>query len=463
MKLFDNVSIATEVIDHQMNNQKFKDELISQIQQIKDKLEAGIYKSNNDIIDNNIEIAKIVDLILKRTGLKLQFLKLSATENYINSCNAFIHTFINNYMNPLLPFMLKSYIYDYVQGNENIKEKNNYSKETFETLQKYKNAKITVDLKNAKISGKISEYSHLTFVDFKGFFKITKATAGEVAGTLMHELGHAFAYIEFSNKIAVINQALYNIATKKKTEDKNKVFEIAYADLSKIDDKVTEKDIENMISDNTIIASFALYKFIAKNTHYENLLLDPTDNNSYYNSETMADVFAVRMGFAEEMNTMSVKDHKSDRNMYAYQNIRFIFITTIVFAVFGIVGMFGWLVFRLVMDILISSLMLNFSDIYKNNKERIQKNYNELVDSLKHTELSNDTKRDVINSLTNMKIAIDAIFVKPSSVGEKLVLAVAKNARIGRSYEYQQDLLEKLASNELFVKSVELELQQKGA
>jgi hypothetical protein len=469
MKLFEHVSIATEVIDHQLNDKKFKDELIEQFQQIKNKLDSGVYISNNDIISNGLEIGKIKNLILKRIGINLEFKKLNFEESRKWTNNASILAIKYNYMNPLLTFNVKEIVHKYSINTE-LNEIDQYIKEDFDMMQRLKDVKSTVDLKNAKITGKINEHPHITIVDFKGFFKNVKVTPGELAAILMHEVGHAFTYLENTNKIVTINQALYNIANKKKTMDKAKVFKIAFADLSKIDGTVTDKDIEQMLSDNSIIASFALYKFIAKNTNLESLLADPVDKNSYYNSENMADVFATRFGFGQELaNGLSKAYNKDGEGRYHTEDtflllslttILSILAMSVILFISGMVIVTGAAVLTIIS---VFTAILDERNKYKKADIRFQKIYNELVDSLKYIEMSNVEKKNIIMQLRQIKLNIDIVFVAPTPITEKLVLAVAKNSRTNMSYDYQQDILEKLASNELFVKSVELELLHKGA
>jgi hypothetical protein len=99
--------------------------------------------------------------------------------------------------------------------------------------------------------------------------------------------------------------------------------------------------------------------------------------------------------------------------------------------------------------------------VYKYDKERLQKIYNQSVDSIKQLGLAGIDKQAAVESLKSMKQIIDSL---PSDVTtlNRISHILSSKARVGRAYGIQQDTLEKIASNELFVKAIELELLSKG-
>lgn len=218
MGIFQHVdNIATEVIDHQYNNDEFKASLIEVVSTILQKLEAGIYKSSFDVVKNNTEISKIVDLIKKRTGVKLNFTRDKELIE-MNTGNAVVLSFSNNIFNPMIKPGTKS---DYFEMDIMSAGKG-FEESIKEQIEKMQTTPCSVDTKTGRISGGYADLSFTIVVDFLGLSKIYKFTAAEIAATIIHEVGHVFSFLHFNNKISIINSAIYNIYSQGNTDDVNK-------------------------------------------------------------------------------------------------------------------------------------------------------------------------------------------------------------------------------------------------
>lgn len=456
MKLFD--SISFESIDQQYNNDVFKNQLIAVIAAIYEKIDAGIYKNTYDIVSNEIETKKIVDIIYKRTGIKLHFDK---NKKHINEAyrNAMVYFYRFNYLGSLLTIGEKAYFMEYELPKEVAQVEEALKKE----LDKLKKNETIVNTKTGSISGGYSNIAHDIIVDFYNLYKTDKLTPEEVAAIIMHEVGHCFTWIQFTNKINSLNQALYNIHSIKNKEDKDKVFTLAYTQLKSIDSTITEKQVKNMVEGNIITSSYAYYDFICRNTNLRNLIVSLMAINEDFNKETLADTYAARMGFASALITGMLKSYKHDRiisNIYAIFDTLIIILITAAIAVSGgsLVAL-SFLLFRFIITLLDVSDNINNQYTYKQIKERFQKIYNEAVDSIKDID-NKDFKREQLQSLRILRGMIDKL-PKDAGLLSKIYLALNEDSRYFKAYEYQQDVLEKLASNELFVKAIELELSLK--
>lgn len=463
-------NIATEVIDHQYNNDEFKASLIEVISTILQKLEAGIYKSSFDVVKNGTEISKIVDLIKKRTGVKLNFTRDKELIE-MNTGNAVVLSFSNNIFNPMIKPGTKS---DYFEMDIMSAGKG-FEESIKEQIEKMQTTPCSVDTKTGRISGGYADLSFTIVVDFLGLSKIYKFTAAEIAAVIIHEVGHVFSFLHFNNKISIINSAIYNIYSQGNTDDINKKYSVVYKELKAIDDKVTEKQIEDMVKGNSITASIAYFDFIVRNTSVENLLTGLSAKNHGFNAETVADQFAVRMGFGDSI--FGALNKSTGRKFPVW--VKFIahcivlkIIMTVYYIAYAII--FGFLIgisvfipgFAITAVAIIMAFKYISDDIkdsdntYKHKKERLQKIINETIDSLKNVK-DTEFKQSTIESIKIMKSIVKGLPNEHGAIA-KVALMINKNARLEVGYSIQQDLLERIASNELFVKAVELELQSKG-
>lgn len=471
MGIFQHVdNIATEVIDHQYNNDEFKASLIEVVSTILQKLEAGIYKNTFDVVKNATEIDKIVDLIKKRTGIKLNFTRDKELIE-INTGNAVVLSFSNNIFNPMIKPGTKS---DYFEMDIMSAGKG-FEESIKEQIEKMQTTPCSVDTKTGHISGGYADLSFTIVVDFLGLSKIYKFTAAEIAATIIHEVGHIFSFLHFNNKISIINSAIYNIYSQGNTDDINKKYSVVYKELKAIDDKVTEKQIEDMVKGNSITASIAYFDFIVRNTSVENLLTGLSAKNHGFNTETVADQFAVRMGFGDSifgaLNKCTGRKFPVWLKFIAYCVLMKVIITFYCFGYSIILGLLTGLYaiipgFAVTITAIIMAFKYISDDIqssdntYKYKKERLQKIINETIDSLKNVR-DTEFKQSTIESIKIMKSIVKGLPNEHGAIA-KATLMINKNARLEAGYSIQQDLLERIASNELFVKAVELELQSKG-
>jgi hypothetical protein len=195
VKLFNAVdSLAIETIDHQHNNDVFKNELIGAIQSILDKIDNDIYKNVEEASANCLEHEKIRNTIFKRTGILVKFLPIVGLELLAYRNNAavrplrvnLVHALDNLNLKKLLSRELQTDHYDYITKE---------IKPTIDTLSKTKG---TVDAKTGRLGGSYSDIENDILVDFYGLYKNVKMSAPEIAAVIMHEIGHVFTRSQFT-------------------------------------------------------------------------------------------------------------------------------------------------------------------------------------------------------------------------------------------------------------------------
>lgn len=465
MKLFGG-NIATETIDHQYNNDIFKNELITAIQSILDKIDSDIYRNRIEASSGCLEHMKIKDIIFKRTGIFIKFLSLGdpGASDFYN--NAAVNPCRVNIFSTLQHLDMKNVILQYFTKKD-IDAINNYMQPKIDALSKDQG---TVDAKTGRLGGVYSKIENDCYIDFYGLYKNSRMTAGEIAAILMHEVGHVFTWTQFSNKLSMVNQTLQHIYNHRATTDSDKLFKLAYSKLKDIDRDITETEVKSMISGNTISATYNNYLFLLKNLDLNNLLLDLNASNVNTNSETIADIYSVRMGFGLEFINAMDKMNKSFAKKIFYVSSALCVILISIFAIAALlpsVSIMG--VYSLLFMYVVSGMTMIECNIYKEqggliykyDKERMQKVYNQLVDSVKDLSLKGEDKQRNLESLKTIKTLLDAL---PSDIStlDRISHILSSKARVARAYSVQQDILEKIANNDLFVKAVELELTSKG-
>lgn len=157
----------------------------------------------------------------------------------------------------------------------------------------------TLDLKNGRVGGiysKIPAEIHFSF----NYTKRAGLTAAEFGAILMHEVGHCFLAFEFMGRTYRASQVLAALHQVQTGRDDSFTFEDAITALAtslEYDSKENiERDlrIENDIARRSIVFG-RVWQDLATDFGYQE-----TAASSY---ERLADNFAARYGFAEEMTT----------------------------------------------------------------------------------------------------------------------------------------------------------------
>lgn len=319
--------------------------------------------------------------------------------------------------------------------------------------------KGSIDLNKAKVSGMFSKYIHSLYISFFINFFIDKLTPAEVTGIILHELGHAFTFYEYSARLNETNQVMSNVARELlKPEDKRDTSYV-YQTFKNVD-SITDEEIDDLINskDQTVMGNklavfFIMYYFSETKT----------DTYGKTSAEQLADQFATRFGYGRPLllalDKIS-KDYDPERSsavrkvLMATQiaTLTALSIVTIAGVVFPVISAISaFIIYSLIRSSGDDVRPMNYDDLTARYK-RIR---SDIIQQLKSKELTKEDTQSLIDSIQSIDLIISEM--RPfSGLFRSLANFLFSSAKqSNRDIEYQK-LMESLASSDLFVKSAEL-------
>jgi hypothetical protein len=337
-----------------------------------------------------------------------------------------------------------------------------YLKDEKKILTESLGSKGTVDLKEGRVEGIFETYVHTLYLDLNILFKVYRLTADEATAIVLHELGHAFTYYEYSNRLSNTNQLLAQLANDihngdDKPEERTYIFKELANHLH-----LSEKEVSELYNstDNLILGGniFKLYikeiKSLRQNTKYDET-----------NSESLADNFAVRQGYAKPLVTGLDKlyTYTEYKNDFVYATVlttdifyNIIYTPAIIVAMFMNSPVLGSFFLLLFIGTFILGGDLSFKDMtYDVLKQRYTRIRQGLVGALKNDDLDKEQVAEILNGLDEIDDVIrdtrDYMTIK-----EKVMRVISPFSRgIAKDMSHQQ-MLEELGNNDLFIESARL-------
>ena len=431
------VKLAMEMIDFQLHD-SFGSDLEMILSELQKKIIEKTYSSGSSIAESK-EVRDIETLIFDRFGMKCKI--------QTNKLDAAILPFYSN----------RNHIFlnKFFRGNVSIKEQNSI-------LKNANGKKGTVDLKKAKLGGIFSEYTNIVYMHFRNLFSEMKMSVPEVAAVLLHELGHGFYVCEYTDRLETTNQVLENAAKEITSKNDKKDLSYIYRELKSVNPKITEEETEKLLSGNKVIAGYTWFKVVV-GTVEEQLLNCKYSETSF---EQGADNFASRFNYGRELIQALDKLHtyyktpEKNRGMNFYLSFSSLFsfvvftvasaisVFTGVIPVALLYGLLAFLVFRVTGE--------DYKDYtYDELKIRYKRIRNESVNLLKDLDLPSDRVEVILEDIRIADRAIDEAF-KFSSPLSKIANFIFTPARHAKASITEQQLMEELAFNDLFVHSAEL-------
>lgn len=431
--------IAMEVIDFQNNS--FGIELETLVVSLVDKIKNNIYKKDTDVF-NSDEVDHLVKVIFNRTGIRVTF--------YTNRSIAAILPFYSNIHNILLDKFSRGFVF--VEDQEKILNKSN-------------NKKGYVDLAKAKVGGIFSEYENHLFINFKELSVTYGLTSSEIVAVILHELGHAFYVCEYADRLESNNQVLVNVANEILNKKKEKNLTYIYSELKKVNKKVTEEQVDKLVHGNRIIAGYTWFKLIIEVAGLDNLTQMKNDKYDETSFEQLADNFAARFNYGRQLMTGLDKLHSTE---FSYEKNR----SWIIFAelrsfitYFGgaalTIGLFSISIPASLFMCMIVFLMLftdgeNFKDYtYDELKIRYKRSRHQYVEMLKRMDLDKKIAANIIEDIYALDEIINNTYQYSTLFNKLSNLLFSTNRNAINSIKEQQ-LLEDLVHNDLFIKSAQL-------
>jgi len=432
-------SIAIEVIDFQDNSFGIKLEAI--VSKLKESLDKKVYKTVTDL-ENSSELSELAGLIFARLGISVKFVT-------------------NNALAAILPFYSNKhhiFIDKFFRGNFSIEDQDKLLKDA-------NNKKGTVDLKHAKVGGIFSEYKHNLYMNFNDLFYVINLNPTEVTAIMLHELGHAFYACEYSDRIESINQVLANVAKELNPKKKEKDLTYIFKELKTINDKITEEDVDIIVNGNRVIAGYKWFKAIIDSDKIN--IASQMNNDKYDQSsfEQLADGFASRFSYGKSLIIALDKIHSkhgsaaTSTSLYvisqmletAYLILMIVAPLVLISSSFPLAVMLGVLNIFTFYTLGDSGKDLTYDAL----KDRYKRVRNEYISFIKDAGLPDNEIKDALQAI----YAIDAVMNdtrKYISIINKISNFIFPSNRKARNAIEEQQLLESMANNELFLKAAEL-------
>lgn len=420
--------IALEMIDFQDNSFGI------QIEAIVSKIQIAI--NEGELFVN--ETAELQSLIFKRTGLRV----VLVTDTTLAA---------------ILPFYSNKhsiFIADLFKGNFPIKDQD-------KILNQSHDKKGYVDIKKAKVSGVFSEYTNRLWINFSMLFNHYSASPGEVTAILLHELGHAFSVCEYSDRLESNNQILANVAIEIMSAKKEKDLSYIYRELSKVNKNTTEEEVETLVNGNKVIAGYTWFKTVIGSVSSQ------TSNGKYDETsfEQLADNFSARFGYGRQLITVLDKLHdyfgNPEKNK-TWNSLRH--ISTALFSYFYLaltafslsaifpIGLYLSLVGFIVLMVSGENFKDYTYDELKIRYKRIRREYVELIKTL---DIPSEELKTILDNIYFMDNIVNNTHRYNSIVSKIANVLFSSNRKANQAIQEQQ-LLEELAMNDLFISAATL-------
>lgn len=412
-----------------------------QLESIVDKIRIGVIQEEYPSYDHLIRSGHIKALeqtIFNRTGLQMEIV-------VSQDAAAILSFFINKQSIFLKP---------YWRGQEfSIKEQQ-------EIIDSAHNKKGFIDLKKAKVGGIFSEYKNKLFLNFHILAGEYQLTTTEIVAIMLHEVGHAFYMCEFSDRLESTNQILANVA-KELLHKKEKNLNYVYRELKSIDDTITEQAVEEIVNGHKVIAGYKLFKMVLNST-FSQMSNAKYDETAF---EQLADHFPTRFGYGRALITGLDKlqtyfDNKEKFSSSNFFNILMITIDKIKHLLLLISLPFPLMIVYATIFMLFLTVMVRISgdDIrdytYDTTKQRYKRIRAVYIDNIKSSNLTKEEMKAALDTI----YFIDNIITSASpynTLYSKVANVLFSNARNTSNDIREQQLLEDLAFNDLFLRSAE--------
>lgn len=358
----------------------------------------------------------------------------------------------------IMPFYSnKNHIFlnEIFRGRPNLTDQN-------KLLKQLDQKKGSVNLEKATVGGIFSEYDHPLYLNFHTLIGQFKLSSTEITTVMLHELGHAFYACYYSDRTDRTNQVLAGVVRHLHANETGDI-EYVYRELSKVSSKIPKEEIDKMLNGPRTVAGAAFFKVVSEIVRAQTT--DDTYNETAF--EQRADNFASRFGYGkplilslEKLSAGSGEKNIATRTFVHLLNASlllvlcfFLGITVLAANVLGIIvfGFYTHLFFLLSRE--------DYRDYtYDDLKFRYLRVRQDMIDQLK--EIKED--KEVVKKMLDGIYAIDEA-IKSTAVVRTLPSVISNfifsGARQAAKSVKEQQLMEALASNELFVKSAELSLK----
>ena len=432
-----------EMIDYQDN--KFGIHLESILTSLQSKIQNNTYRANKDIRDSH-EVDELKKAIYKRLGIKVKVVTNSILAAVLPFYPASHHIFLDEFWRG--------------RAHNELPDQAKLIKEAEKSVG-------YINLDKAQLGGVFSEYENTLYMNFYDLFITYKLTVPETVAVMLHELGHIFYACEYSDRMNTTNQVLAEVTKTLSSKDREKKLNYIFKNLQSINHDVTEADVEQIVNGNKIVAGYAFFKVVMGSVASQ-MKESKYDETSF---EQSADNFAARFQYGKPLVTGLDKLMIAGFSPEKLHDARvFSGIMNSILLVFMLVGFIGTMVTGLFPLTLLLGFFIyvifnmsgekNKDYTYDELRIRYSRIRNEYVGMLKKLDLTDDAiKRQV-------KDILDTIVIIDNTINDtqqyKTIFNILGNLffsanRNAQNAIKEQQLLESLAFNDLFIKSAQLQ------
>lgn len=388
---------------------------------------------NKEDADNSKEVKNIQAIVLSFTGLPIQL--------------RFSHFTCGNIRYPELKF---NHIFNFDQEDADSVA---MIKEALSTIQ-YAQREITIDLRNSKVTGFKAHNPTILTLGYKNVLLNKSLSVGNIVAIFLHEIGHMFVNLEFTNRFITTNQflALMSKSLLNKDSVSTRKLILKQAGKTLADDEKAFDSLEE-ITDQKIITTVFIDRSFKKAA--SELGIGVYDETS---CESLADQFVARHGYGRQLiEALHFIDSKTDFQRKSIIG-QFIFNAKTLIP-FALVTLYPLSVltysFIFALSVFISgSDNKDFS--YPNVKTRYKRIREQEVENLKLSILDKSSLTERLTTIEKMDTIISKLNDNDEDIFEKIHLFFSKKSRdVKAAIQLQRDL-EELSANNLFVASAKL-------
>lgn len=348
----------------------------------------------------------------------------------------------------LVPTLARGNVLNRMEFGKFLEKNFDANKVSFLNLEK----KGWIDPATSRVGGAFSEVNFSLYLG-EAFLFGKEFTIEEAAAVILHEVGHAYTFIQFIVDTVVVNSVLQRTYQELTNADADKKVKII---LTKAADDLTMKNREWLESiENNTDNEIAFKVFVTA------VQIEPRnmDNKRFFNmdaAEELADIFAARHGAGRAIITLRSKFQLQPPQSYGIMASiawSLVGICLIPVAPAALVLTYFGIVFAIVGSVSAASA----NDI-TSLKHEAKKMRNQFVERIK---LSNIPKEELVEIIESIELA-DSIIQNYTSNDVNQAVAVKffnmfrrgkMDARSSREYT---DQLESLAANNLFIRAAQL-------
>ena len=361
----------------------------------------------------------------------------------------------NEHLAAILPFYSNRnhiFIPEFFRGNLNIREQT-------KLLKAFDERKGTVNVEKATVGGIFSEYEHPLYLNFTKLVREYGFNASDIAACTLHEIGHGYYACYYADRTDRTNQVMASIARHLMTKETGDI-EYIYKELSKVTPSVTKESVDKMLNGPRVVAGATWFKTVVGMVKSQ--MMDDTYNTTAF--EQRADNFAARFGYGKQLVLALDKLSKgSPEKSYSLRVVvqlltasTTIMLAALIFGLLATGGVAAAMIFVMYKFIFLTVFREDMADYtYDKLKMRYLRVRADAIDQLKLSTLKKEKIRELLDAI----YALDSV-IKETAVVKTLPAMIANfifsGARQADKSITDQQLMESLASNDLFIHAAEL-------